>query len=157
MCANCQHLELHPHWSLLDTRSSINGNPLLKFLAMPLQPMTALAYPVDCDCLCHLLDTHYCCLCLNRVLNLLTHLRLPTLPHHPPHPLPPTHPLLSPTHPTPSHLPTHLTPPPPTYPPHPLICAIFICMILQSLWKGCSKSRSVSQLRSINSYRTLAT
>ena len=30
-----------------------------------LQPMTVSAYPVDCDHLCHLLDTQYCCLCLN--------------------------------------------------------------------------------------------
>ena len=35
-----------------------------------LYPMAVLAYPMDCDCLCHLLDTHYCCLCLNGSLNL---------------------------------------------------------------------------------------
>ena len=37
MCATCQHLELHPHRSLLDNHSTINGNPLLKFLATPLK------------------------------------------------------------------------------------------------------------------------
>ena len=30
-----------------------------------LQLMTMSAYPVDCDCLCHLLDTQYFCVCLN--------------------------------------------------------------------------------------------
>ena len=47
-----------------------------------LHPMAILAYPVDCDCLCHLLDTHYCCLYLNGSLN-------PPSAFHPPHHLPP--------------------------------------------------------------------
>ena len=38
--------------------------------------MTVLAYTVDCGCLCHLLDTHYCCLFLNGSLN-------PPLASHP--------------------------------------------------------------------------
>ena len=35
-CMIHQHLELHSHWSLLGTHSTINRNPLLKFLATPL-------------------------------------------------------------------------------------------------------------------------
>ena len=27
-----------------------------------LHPMAVFAYPVDCDCWCHLLDTHCCCM-----------------------------------------------------------------------------------------------
>ena len=46
---------------------------------------TVSAYPVDCDCLCHLMDTHYCSLCLNGSLN------LPSASHPPP---PHTHPLI---------------------------------------------------------------
>ena len=47
-----------------------------------------LAYPVDCDCLYNILDTHYCCLFPNGSLN------PPSTSHSPPatlHPLPPTH------------------------------------------------------------------
>ena len=55
-----------------------------------LYPTAVLVYPVDCDCLCHLLDTQYCCLYLNGSLN-------PPSAAHPP--LPP---------PTPSHPPTPL-------------------------------------------------
>ena len=40
-----------------------------------LQPMTVLAYPVDCDCLCYLLDTAVCVLMVA-----LTCLWLPTHP-----------------------------------------------------------------------------
>ena len=51
-----------------------------------LQPTTVLVYPVDCDCLCHLLNTQYCCLFLSGSLNLP-----PALHPHPPNPLhPPT-------------------------------------------------------------------
>ena len=55
-----------------------------------LQPMTVSAFPVDCDLLCHLLDTQYR---FHVLMEALTHLQLPTLPHHLPHP-PPTHPLI---------------------------------------------------------------
>ena len=47
-----------------------------------LQPTTVSAYPVDCNCLRHLLNTHYCCLCLNGSYN-------PPSASHPPPP-PPT-------------------------------------------------------------------
>ena len=55
-----------------------------------LYPMAVLAYPVDCYCLCHLLNTQYCCLCLNSSLNppSASHPSLPPLtPSHPPIPL----------------------------------------------------------------------
>ena len=53
-------------------------------------PMSVVAYPVDCDCLCHLLDTHYCCLCLNSSFNPPSASHLlppPPAPFHPPTPL----------------------------------------------------------------------
>ena len=56
-----------------------------------LQPTTVLAYPVDCDCLYHLLVTHHCCMCPNGSLN------PPSASHLPPPPpasLPPTLPLI---------------------------------------------------------------
>ena len=43
------------------------------------QRLSQPIYPVDCDCLCHLLDTHYCCLCLNGSLKALN----PPLASHP--------------------------------------------------------------------------
>ena len=56
-----------------------------------LHPTAVLAYPVDCDCLCHLLNTHYCCLCLNGSLNMLSASQpTPTTPR----PLLPTHPFI---------------------------------------------------------------
>ena len=36
--------------------------------------------PVDCDCLCHLLDTEYCCLCPSGSLNPLSASHPPTHP-----------------------------------------------------------------------------
>ena len=42
-----------------------------------LHPTAVLAYPVDCDCWCHLLDTHCCCMSPNGTLN-------PPLASHPP-------------------------------------------------------------------------
>ena len=53
-----------------------------------LYPTAVLAYPVDCDCLCYLLNTQCCFLCLNGAS-----LQLPTHHRHPP-PLPHTHPLI---------------------------------------------------------------
>ena len=54
-----------------------------------LYPMAVLAYPVDCNSLCHLLDTHHCCLCLNGSLN------LPLVSYSPPQPPASlTHPLI---------------------------------------------------------------
>ena len=49
------------------------------------EPTTVSVYPVDCDCLCHLLDTQYITACV--LMEALARLRLPT---HPPSPLPPT-------------------------------------------------------------------
>ena len=49
-----------------------------------LYPTAVLAYAVDCDCLCHLLNTQCCFLCLNASLNL------------PLASLPPAHPLFMP-------------------------------------------------------------
>ena len=68
-----------------------------------LQPMTVSAYPVDCDCLCHLLNTHYCCLCLNRMLNQPAAAHPPPPPNpppstHPSHPLLLSHPLIRAIH-----------------------------------------------------------
>ena len=80
--------------------------------------MTVSACPVDCGCLCHLLDTHYCCLSLNGSFNppSASHPPTPTTPH-PPTP-PPTHPTTPPPHQPPHHPPTP-PPPHPTTPPSP--------------------------------------
>ena len=90
---------------------------LIKMCVVPkLQPTTVLAYPVDYDCSCHLLDTHYCYLCLNGSLNPTSASHPPTHSHHPP-----THPPTPSTHP--HHPPIH--PPPPSkttiHPPTPLL------------------------------------
>ena len=53
-----------------------------------LRPTAVLAYSVDCDCWCHLLDTHCCCMSPNGTLNL----NLPSASHPPPPS--PTHPLI---------------------------------------------------------------
>ena len=52
---------------------------------------TTSVYPVDCTCICPLLKTQHHCLC---PMVSVTRLRLPTHPHHPATPLPPTHPLI---------------------------------------------------------------
>ena len=35
-----------------------------------LHPTAVLAYPVDCHCWCHLLDTHCCCMSPNGTLDI---------------------------------------------------------------------------------------
>ena len=64
------------HWWLFSSLSNYEGAPQSLHVApvnginkglcgAKLHPTAVLAYPVDCDCLCHLLGTQYCCLCLN--------------------------------------------------------------------------------------------
>ena len=58
-----------------------------------LSPTTVSAYPVDCGCLCHLLDTLYCCVSLNGRVNPPSASQPP--PPTPAAPLPPpAHPLI---------------------------------------------------------------
>ena len=71
-----------------------------------LLPMIVLAYPVDCVCFCHLLNTQHCCLCPNGRYN-------PPPSSHPLHP-PLAHPSPYTRHPL-----IHATP----YTCHPLIHA----------------------------------
>ena len=53
-CTIRQHLQLHSQWSLLDTHSTINGNPFLKFLATPLNSVL-YSIPRFALCLLYLL------------------------------------------------------------------------------------------------------
>ena len=59
-----------------------------------LLPTTILAYPVDCVCFCRLLNTHVTLATACVLMEGITHLQLPNLPHHPSDPLPPTYPLI---------------------------------------------------------------
>ena len=56
-----------------------------------LHPTAVLAYPVDCDCWCHLLDTHCYCMNPSGTLN------PPSASHPPPRSPPPPTPLYVPS------------------------------------------------------------
>ena len=73
---------------------------------------------------------HTTAVCLLMVA--LTRLQLPT---HPPHP---------PSHPCHPPIPATLPPPPPSHPRHPPTPLYAPSVILQSLWKSCSKTGNVS-------------
>ena len=54
-----------------------------------LHPTAVQACPVDCDCFCHLLNTHYCCMSLSGSFNPPSASHPPPPPPHPPPARPP--------------------------------------------------------------------